>query len=334
MLARKAAATAPPSPSAPAPWTSCSAPSARPPAGRLASIAATPKGSRTCAFPAPVIALICCSKYLIFNSSFMAGLVFVLYLFQSFSRVKRGSFAGCSALALRLTTAPRIRRRHHPEEIVLGLVGEVHRFVVDYGYLSVFLGILLEDFGLPTPGETMLIAGSVMASRGSLNILWLLPIAWLGAVIGDSIGFFIGATGGHRLLVRYGSRIGITHERLQKVEEFFARYGDVVVLFARFFVILRQFNGIVAGSLEMPWPRFLFYNEIGAALWVGFWGGLTYWLGRRFFDSIAIFGWIGPTVTVVAVITIFVVAIYLWRRHNAAATKKSLQDKAILREKL
>jgi membrane protein DedA with SNARE-associated domain len=216
----------------------------------------------------------------------------------------------------------------------LGLVGEVHRFVVDYGYLAIFLGIFLEDFGLPTPGETMLIAGSVMASRGSLNILWLLPIAWLGAVIGDSIGFFIGATGGHRLLVRYGSRIGITHERLAKVEEFFARYGDVVILFARFFVILRQFNGIVAGSLEMPWPRFFLYNSIGAALWVGFWGGLTYWLGRRFFDSIAIFGWIGPTVTVVAVIAIFVIAVYFWRRRNAAAAKKPPQDKAILREKL
>jgi membrane protein DedA with SNARE-associated domain len=218
------------------------------------------------------------------------------------------------------------------EELVLGFVGEVHRFVVDYGYLAVFLGILLEDFGLPTPGETMLIAGSVMASRGSFNIFWLLAIAWLGAVIGDSIGYLIGATGGHRLLVRYGGRIGITLERLQKVEAFFARYGDIVIVFARFFVILRQFNGIVAGSLEMPWPRFFLYNAIGAALWVGFWGGLTYWLGRRFFESLHLFGWVGPTIVVVVAISLIMGAVFFWR-HRQAASKKPLPSKAIIREK-
>jgi membrane protein DedA with SNARE-associated domain len=194
----------------------------------------------------------------------------------------------------------------------LSFVDEVHRFVADYGYLAVFLGILLEDFGLPTPGETMLIASSVLASRGTLNILWLLPIAWLGAVIGDSIGFLIGATGGHRILVRYGSRIGITFERLQKVEEFFARYGDIVIVVARFVVILRQLNGIVAGTLEMPWPRFFLYNSIGAALWVGFWGGLTYWLGRSFFEFIRAFGWIGPTLVVLGVFALIALAVKFW----------------------
>jgi len=210
----------------------------------------------------------------------------------------------------------------------LGLVEEFRRFVVDYGYIAVFLGILLEDFGLPTPGETMLIAGSVAASHGSLNIYWLLFIAWLGAVIGDSIGYLIGATGGHRLLVRYGGRIGITLERLQQVEEFFARYGDIVVLFARFVVILRQFNGIVAGSLEMPWPRFFLYNAIGAALWVGFWGGLTYWLGRRFFEFIHMFGWEGPTIVAVLGFAVIFLAVKLWRRRDSAALKRNGREKS------
>lgn len=184
--------------------------------------------------------------------------------------------------------------------------------VAHYGYLAVFLGILLEDFGLPIPGETMLIAGSVLASRGSLHIIWLLPIAWFGAVSGDSIGFLIGRTGGHRLLIRYGARAGITLERLEKVEEFFARYGDVIVVVARFFVILRQFNGIVAGALEMPWPRFLFYNTIGAALWVGCWGGLTYWLGRRFFAYIHLFGWAGSSLIVLGILAIILLAVKIW----------------------
>jgi membrane protein DedA with SNARE-associated domain len=199
----------------------------------------------------------------------------------------------------------------------LSFADEVHRFVVDYGYLAVFLGILLEDFGLPTPGETMLIAGSVLAARGALDIAWLLPIAWLGAVIGDSIGFFIGAKGGHRILTRYGGRVGITLERLQRVEEFFARYGDLVVVAARFFVILRQLNGIVAGTLEMPWPRFFFYNAIGAALWVGFWGGLTYWLGQRFFKFVHMFGWVWPTLAALGILALIVLAIQFWRRRGS-----------------
>ncbi len=194
----------------------------------------------------------------------------------------------------------------------------VHSFVADYGYFAVFLGIFLEDFGLPTPGETMLIAGSVLASRGALNIIWLLPVAWLAAVTGDSIGFFIGKTGGHRLLVRFGGKIGITLERLQKVEESFARYGDIIIVVARFFVLLRQFNGIVAGSLEMPWPRFFFYNALGAALWVGCWGGLTYWLGRRFFEYVRMVGWVGSTLVVLGVIALIFVVIRLWRRHRAS----------------
>ncbi len=207
----------------------------------------------------------------------------------------------------------------------MSFVDEVHRFVIDYGYLAVFFGILLEDFGFPTPGETMLIAGSVLASRGTLNILWLLPVAWLGAVIGDSIGFLIGSLGGHRILVRHGGRIGITLERLQKVEEFFARYGDIVIVVARFFIILRQFNGIVAGTLEMPWPRFFLYNSIGAALWVGFWGGLTYWLGRRFFEFIHVFGWIGPSLVALGILALIAVATKLWWRRKPQGDKPVFQ---------
>ena len=173
----------------------------------------------------------------------------------------------------------------------------------------------------------MLVAGAFLASHGSLDIYWLLLIAWIGAVIGDSIGFFIGATGGHKLLVRYGSRIGITLERLQKVEEFFARYGDIVIVFARFFIILRQLNGIVAGSLEMRWGRFVVYNALGAALWVGFWGGLTYWLGRQFFEYIRLFGWVGPSLGVLVALVLIAVVVKFWRRksksRNSTGPEKS-----------
>jgi membrane protein DedA with SNARE-associated domain len=200
----------------------------------------------------------------------------------------------------------------------MSLFGEVQPYIADYGYLAVSGGILLEDFGLPTPGETLLIAGAIAAAHGTLSITWLLLFAWIGAVVGDSIGWAIGNYGGHHLAVRYGHRVGITSAKLQHVERVFDRYGDVVIVFARFVVLLRQLNGIVAGTLEMPWPRFLLFNAIGAALWVGWWGLLSYWLGQRVLDFIRGIGRIEPVLFAVAGVVIAGVALRIWwrRRHD------------------
>jgi membrane protein DedA with SNARE-associated domain len=198
-----------------------------------------------------------------------------------------------------------------------GLFGELERIVRDYGYVAVSLGILLEDFGLPTPGETLLILGAVFAANGHLNIYWLLALAWAAAVIGDNIGFVIGSTGGHRLMLRYGRRIGITALRLKQVEAFFDRWGPMVIVFARFVVGLRQFNGIVAGTLEMHWLRFLVLNAVGAALWVGFWGLAAFWSGKRIFvflDRIREFepaGW-----ALLAVLLAGAAGYFWWRRRR------------------
>lgn len=162
----------------------------------------------------------------------------------------------------------------------------VHHYIGQYGYFAVAFGILLENFGLPVPGETLLIAASALASRGTLDIWLLLPLAWLSAVVGDNIGFLIGHFGGHRLLVRHGGRIGITDARLDHVRHVFHRYGPIVVVFARFVILLRQFNGIIAGTLRMHWALFTALNALGAALWVGFWGGLAYVLGKRIFPML------------------------------------------------
>lgn len=181
-----------------------------------------------------------------------------------------------------------------------------------YGYLAVALGILFEDFGLPVPGETLLITGAISASTGTLNIYLLLLLAWSGAVIGDNIGYAIGNYGGHHLLVRYGAGIGITSERLNHVESFFDRYGGWVIVFARFVVILRQFNGIVAGTVGMHWLHFLALNAIGAALWVGFWGMLAYWLGKGVLVYVHELHQLTPVVVTLAVLCVLAGAAYLW----------------------
>jgi membrane protein DedA with SNARE-associated domain len=177
---------------------------------------------------------------------------------------------------------------------------EAHRYVGDYGYAAVMVGLVAENLGLPLPGETLLITGAALASRGTLDIWLLLPLAWLSAVIGNTIGFFIGRTGGQRLLIHYGDRFGITRDRLFKVEGFVRHYGALVIIFARFIVVARQLSGIAAGSLNMHFLRFSIFNAIGAALWVGFWGLLAYWLGGHVFQYLAQFMLEEPVLLTVA----------------------------------
>lgn len=148
-----------------------------------------------------------------------------------------------------------------------------------YGYFAVGGLITLEDFGIPVPGETILIAASVYAGTGRLNIVAVGVIALVAAVIGDNIGYGIGRFGGHALVLRYGRYVLLTAERLDKAERFFRRHGGKVVVVARFIEGLRQANGIIAGIADMPWPRFLMFNAIGAALWAGVWTSVGYLAG-------------------------------------------------------
>jgi membrane protein DedA with SNARE-associated domain len=100
----------------------------------------------------------------------------------------------------------------------------------------------------------------------------LLFFAWIGGVVGDNIGYLIGRRLGRRLILQYGRMIGLNDDRLARVEAVFARYGPITVAFARFFNVLRQLNGIVAGTLRMDWWKFLLCNALGCALWVLTWG--------------------------------------------------------------
>lgn len=161
------------------------------------------------------------------------------------------------------------------------LLATAHLWLAQYGYGALFSVLFAESFGLPFAGETFLVASSFLASQGQMRIDWVAAVAIVAAVLGDNAGYGIGRWGGPRLTVRYGTRIGITPERLAKTERFFARFGPEVVIVARFIPVLRQLNGVVAGSALMPWKRFLVYNTMGAALWVGTWTTAVFLLGHQ-----------------------------------------------------
>src|SRR4030095_7309468 len=129
-------------------------------------------------------------------------------------------------------------------QLVAGLEG----FVRHYGAFAVMPILAIEAVGAPVPGESLLIFASVLAGRGEMSLSALLAFAWAGSVIGDNLGYLIGRKVGRGAVLRYGAGVC-----------------------ARFFSILRQLNGILAGMLGMSWWRFVLFDAVGAALWVMVW---------------------------------------------------------------
>ena len=127
----------------------------------------------------------------------------------------------------------------------------------------------------------MLIAASVYAGAGRLNVVAVGLVGFVAAVIGDNIGFAIGHYGGRALVLRWGRYVRLTGERLDKAEAFFDRHGAWIITIARFIEGLRQANGIIVGITGMRWLRFLAFNALGAAWWVGTWVTLGYLAGSH-----------------------------------------------------
>jgi membrane protein DedA with SNARE-associated domain len=113
--------------------------------------------------------------------------------------------------------------------------------------LLMFVLLALESFGLPVPGETALIACSVLASQGALPIAWVIVVAILAAVIGDNFGYWTARKGGRQLLYRYRLTHRYAEQYLPRGERFFAKHGGNAVFLGRFVAVLRVTAAWCAG---------------------------------------------------------------------------------------
>jgi membrane protein DedA with SNARE-associated domain len=207
-----------------------------------------------------------------------------------------------------------------------GFLAGVAPILDRWGYLAIAGVIGVESFGVPAPGQTIMVAAAIYAGAGRMNIVAVAAICFVAAVLGDNVGYWIGVRGGRRVVDRFGRYIFITAERLDRAERFFARRGNRIVVVARFIDGLRQLNGVIAGITAMPWRTFLIYNAIGAALWVGWWTTISYLLGNHLvgiIDHVHRYHWwvTGIGVVVVAMyVTLHVRHVRRRRARTAAAT--------------
>ena len=149
-----------------------------------------------------------------------------------------------------------------------------------YGYWAVFVGIALENMGIPLPGETITIVGGFLAGSGELDYWWVLGSAIAGAVLGDNFGYWVGRTGGWQLLVKVGTIFGISEDQLEEAKDRYSRNAVRAVFFGRFITLLRIFAGPLAGITRMPYKQFLLCNFGGAAVWASIIVSIAFFLGR------------------------------------------------------
>jgi len=148
-----------------------------------------------------------------------------------------------------------------------------------YGYWVIFFGIMLENAGIPLPGETITLVGGFLAGSGELEYGLVLASAVSGAIIGDSCGYWVGRWGGLKVLEAVGGFFRIPATEIAKARDKFSGNADRAVFFGRFIALLRVFAGPMAGLSGMPYGRFLFFNSMGAIAWGLIMTSLAYFAG-------------------------------------------------------
>lgn len=186
--------------------------------------------------------------------------------------------------------------------------------VVHYGYWGVGGALLLENTGVPVPGETILLLASFLAySQRELQLSWIIVVGTVAATFGDNLGFILGYYGGRPLLERYQRIFRIQSTTLLRGEGLFAAYGATTVFFARFVFGMRIITGPLAGVLRMPWRRFLVFNFLGAAVWVTVISSAGYFFGRHWEHVVAAVKRFDLVATICGLL---VVAVVWWRNRR------------------
>lgn len=197
------------------------------------------------------------------------------------------------------------------------VIDTVRHFLAAWGYWAMAVGLLLENAGVPFPGETILVLASVTAySHHELHLPWIIVVGTLAATVGDNIGYWIGRRGGRPLLTRWKHLFHVSDRHVEKGEKLLERHGPVAIFFARFVAGARIFAGPLAGVLHMHWPRFAMFNFLGAVVWVSVIAGLGYTFGGQL-DRLLMYM---KDANYIVLIVLAALILLLWLRHRRAFT--------------
>jgi len=188
-------------------------------------------------------------------------------------------------------------------------------FFARYGYWVVFFGVMLENGGVPLPGETVLLFAGFLAYQGDIRLVWAIAIAIAGATLGDSLGYTLGRYAGNAFFDHYVKRFKFLARQFENSKKLFLEHGHWAVFTGRFITGLRVFAGPLAGLFRMPYPRFLVFNFTGAVLWATAIGCLGFLFGNNWDNLVYVVKDIHRvTLSLVAVLALVGLIFYLRRR--------------------
>lgn len=183
----------------------------------------------------------------------------------------------------------------------------------DWGYWTVPAVLLLENAGIPVPGETVLLFASFLAyDEGELHLPYLILLGIAACTVGDNLGYLVGRRGGRPLLERYQHIFRIRDRTIRRGEHLFERHGHVAIFFARFIFGMRIIAGPLAGVLRMPWRQFVLFNFLGAVVWVTTISLIGYFFGSQWDTLVKVMG----RVNLVIAIVVLAVLVFAWHRYR------------------
>jgi undecaprenyl-diphosphatase len=151
-----------------------------------------------------------------------------------------------------------------------GLLEDISNTLGAWTYLLVGVFAFAETgafVGMVVPGETLMLLGGAVAGQGAIDIYLLIAIAWFAAWAGDTTSFLIGRRLGREFVLKHGPRVGLGHERFEKVEDYFSRHGGKTIFIGRFISLVRALAPFIAGSSGMRYRAFVPYSILGTGLW-------------------------------------------------------------------
>ena len=199
-------------------------------------------------------------------------------------------------------------------------------FISQWGYVAIFVLTVAEAACIPIPSELTLGLGGALASGQvlsahdhSLELAFVILIGVAGELVGSSISYVVGRTGGRALVDRFGKYVLLSHKDLDRAEAWFGRRGPSAVLIGRVVPVVRTFISFPAGVAEMPIVPFAVFTTIGVTIWVGVLAGIGYSLGSSYHSMVHAFG---DASYVFAALAVLAIAAALWHRVRVVRAER------------
>lgn len=186
-------------------------------------------------------------------------------------------------------------------------------YLIHYGYWTLAAALLLENAGIPVPGESILLLASFLAfSEQRLRLPLIILVGSCAAIVGDNCGYWLGYAGGRKLLEHY-QHLPQLRRAILRCQRLFQRYGSFTIFFARFIAGLRIVAGPMAGISRMSWKQFAFWNFLGAITWVTVISLIGFSVGRNWDHLVLLVKGMNIVVAIAAAV---IIAFVWWRRRR------------------